>query len=75
MNKYYKRGLTSFLNKRVIAIPLVLLTLVIIYLLWNQIPSEMAPLEDRSSISINTRAAEGATYEYIRDYTEDTINW
>lgn len=71
MNKYYKRGLTSFLNKRVIAIPLVLLTLVIIYLLWNQIPSEMAPLEDRSSISINTRAAEGATYEYIRDYTED----
>lgn len=30
----------------------------------------MAPLEDRSSISINTRGAEGVTYEYIRDYTE-----
>ena len=35
------------------------------------IPAEMAPMEDRSQISINTRAAEGASYEYIRDYTED----
>ncbi len=32
---------------------------------------KMAPMEDRSQISINTRAAEGASYEYIRDYTED----
>lgn len=31
----------------------------------------MAPLEDRSQISINTREVEGVTYEYIRDYTED----
>ena len=31
----------------------------------------MAPLEDRSQISISTRGAEGVTYEYIRDYTED----
>ena len=31
----------------------------------------MAPLEDRSKITINTRGAEGASYEYIRDYTED----
>jgi len=31
----------------------------------------MAPLEDRSSISINTRGPEGVSYEYLRDYTED----
>ena len=31
----------------------------------------IAPLEDRSQISITTRGSEGATYEYIRDYTED----
>ena len=31
-------------------------------------------MEDRSQISINTRAAEGASYEYIRDYTEDINN-
>ena len=38
--------------------------------LWGSIPAEMAPLEDRSQITINTRGSEGATYEYLRDYTE-----
>ena len=30
----------------------------------------MAPLEDRSQITISTIGAEGVSYEYIRDYTE-----
>lgn len=71
MNKYYKKWLIGFLRIRVVSIPIILGTLFVIYLLWIAIPSEMAPLEDRSSISINTRGAEGITYEYIRDYTED----
>ncbi len=71
MNNLYSRSLRAFLKKRVIAIPIVLVTMVLIGVLWNQIPSEMAPLEDRSQITIATRAAEGASYEYIRDYTEE----
>lgn len=39
--------------------------------LWTTIPSEMAPLEDRSSITVRTTGPEGVTYEYMRDYTED----
>ena len=39
--------------------------------LWNAIPSEMAPLEDRSRITIRTTGPEGVTYEYMRDYAED----
>ena len=35
------------------------------------IPGEMAPLEDRSQITINTSAAEGATYEYMLAYVDD----
>jgi multidrug efflux pump len=42
-----------------------------IFYLWNAIPSEMAPLEDRSRITINTKGPEGVTYEYMRDYAED----
>ena len=71
MNSLYQKGLTVFLKRRVWAIPIVLLTIVVIVLLWSAIPSEMAPLEDRSQITINTRGSEGVTYEYIRDYTED----
>ncbi len=70
MNRYYKKGLEAFLRVRYIAIPFILITVVAIVFLWTNIPAEMAPLEDRSSISINTRGAEGVTYEYMRDYTE-----
>ncbi len=71
MNKIYYKALTAFLKKRVIAIPIVIGTLFLIVFLWKEIPAEMAPLEDRSTISINTRGPEGVTYEYMRDYTED----
>lgn len=71
INRVYERSLNAFLKKRVVAIPFTLVTLVVIGILWSTIPAEMAPLEDRSKINIITRAAEGASYEYIRDYTED----
>ena len=71
MNRVYSRSLNAFLRKRVIAIPFTIITLVLIGYLWGEIPAEMAPLEDRSQINIRTRAAEGSSYEYIRDYTEE----
>lgn len=71
INAIYTRGLDFCLNRRWLAIPFVILTFVLIGWLWSTIPAEMAPLEDRSQISINTRGSEGITYEYIRDYTED----
>lgn len=71
MNHLYSRSLAAFLNRRWIAVLITFIMIVIIGILWNVIPSEMAPLEDRSQITINTRGAEGVTYEYIRDYTED----
>ena len=71
MNRLYARSLQAFLRKRIIAIPFILITLALIGYLWNHIPAEMAPLEDRSQINIRTSAAEGASYEYIRDYTEE----
>ena len=71
MNRLYSRSLAAFLGKRWIALPFTFITICLIGILWNAVPAEMAPLEDRSQISINTRGAEGVTYEYIRDYTED----
>ena len=52
------------------ALPIVGVLLVLIVVLWRTIPSELAPLEDRSMISINTKAPEGSTFEFIRDYTD-----
>ena len=71
LNNVYARGLDFFLRNRWISLVIFVATFGIIGWLWNAIPSEMAPLEDRSQINISTRGAEGITYEYIRDYTED----
>lgn len=70
LNHIYSRGLNAFLRHRVIAIAAMAVALVASVWLWTSIPAEMAPLEDRSSITIRTTGPEGVTYEYMRDYTE-----
>lgn len=71
LNSGYGKLLNAFLKKRIWAWPISIITLILIMYLWNAIPSEMAPLEDRSRITVNTKGPEGVTYEYMRDYTED----
>lgn len=71
LNNIYGRSLRGVLNHRVWTLPIMVIMTISIFYLWNKIPSEMAPLEDRSQITIQTRGAEGVTYEYMRDYTED----
>ncbi|MBP1677970.1 MAG: multidrug efflux rane fusion protein [Bacteroidetes bacterium] len=68
MNSFYHRTLETFLKRKVLVFPVVGLTLVLIVVLWNLVPAEMAPLEDRSQVSIRTSAPEGATFEFVRDY-------
>jgi multidrug efflux pump len=70
MNRFYKNTLVSFLFKKWLVFPVVILSGILIVVLWNTIPDEMAPLEDRSQITIRSSAPEGATYEFIRDYTD-----
>ena len=71
MNHLYSTSLAAFLKRRWLAIVFTVIMTALIGILWSTIPAEMAPLEDRSKITISTRGAEGVTYEYIRDYTED----
>ena len=71
LNNWYFRSLERLMAHRWIMLPFVAVTLGLIVYLWNIIPAETAPLEDRSQINVRTSGAEGITYEYIRDYTED----
>ena len=70
LNNFYSNTLSKFLKVRWIATPITAVTMGLIVWLWTTIPAELAPLEDRSQITINTSGTEGATYEYMRDYTE-----
>ena len=71
LNNIYSKTLDAFMKVRWVAIPVSILMLVLIWFLWGEIPAEMAPMEDRSRITVNTRGAEGVSYEYMRDYTEE----
>jgi multidrug efflux pump len=71
LNNGYQKSLDSFLGKKMIAWGILAGAMVLIVFLWKNIPAEMAPLEDRSQVSINVTMAEGATYEYTLDYVED----
>lgn len=70
MNNLYERGLNGFLLKKWIAIPIVVILFAMIGYFWQKIPSELAPLEDRSMVSINLRGPEGTTFEFIRDFAD-----
>ena len=71
LNNVYAKLLDMFLRKRIAAIVIMVVALIACVLMWVNVPAEMAPLEDRSSITIRTMGPEGVTYEYMRDYTED----
>ncbi|TVQ88503.1 MAG: efflux RND transporter permease subunit [Bacteroidetes bacterium] len=68
MNQTYKNSLENFLSRRWLVFPVLLAAVGLIVLLYTNIPAEMAPLEDRSQITINAQTPEGATFEFTRDY-------
>jgi multidrug efflux pump len=71
LNSAYQRSLDKFLNKRWISVIIVAVSFGLIIFLWRIIPAEMAPLEDRSQVSINASAVQGATYDFMYNYLED----
>ena len=70
LNKYYSKSLEFILRNRWITIVTMVLALGAAAWMWSKTPSEMAPMEDRSQVTVRTQGPEGVTYEYMRDYTE-----
>lgn len=70
LNRYYSKSLDFILRNRWIALASMLLALGFAAWMWSKTPSEMAPMEDRSQVTVRTQGPEGVTYEFMRDYTE-----
>ncbi|NLM93398.1 MAG: efflux RND transporter permease subunit [Bacteroidales bacterium] len=73
LNEIYRNGLDRFLKRRWLAVVILGLAGLLVFVLFRTIPAEMAPMEDRSQITINGRGPEGATYEFMRDYIEEVV--
>lgn len=70
LNNFYRRTLAVFLRRRWVALVMIVATSAGIWFLYRGISSELAPLEDRSQISISFTAQEGATYDYVVETVE-----
>jgi multidrug efflux pump len=75
MTEGYRRSLERFLAKRWIAIPILVVSLSLIWFLGSSLPSELAPLEDRSLMRMSITAPEGASYEYTSNYIDNFIQF
>lgn len=70
MENGYQRSLAAFMRVRWIAWVAVLACFGIIYWIGKDLPSELAPLEDRSQFRISISAPEGTSYDYMDKYID-----
>jgi len=75
MENGYKRMLTAFLRVRWMAWVIVVACLGGIYLVGSNLQSELAPLEDRSSVRFQMSGPEGASYSYMVDVGNKLIDY
>lgn len=69
----YNRSLTSFMNNRWIALVIMFISIGLIVFVGKSIPSELAPLEDKSRLQIISTAPEGTSYEMMEKYISEII--
>jgi hydrophobe/amphiphile efflux-1 (HAE1) family protein len=69
----YNRSLTNFINRRWIAIVIMAVSILIIVVLIKFIPSELAPLEDKGRLQVQSTAPEGVSFELMDRYISDAV--
>ncbi|HMM11529.1 MAG TPA: efflux RND transporter permease subunit [Bacteroidales bacterium] len=69
----YSNSLAIFLRRPWMAFIILLAAASLIITIGRQLPSELAPMEDRSGMVAIATAPEGATFEYMEAYVQDLI--
>jgi hydrophobe/amphiphile efflux-1 (HAE1) family protein len=75
MENGYKRLLAAFLRIRWVAWVIVAACLAAIYFIGAHMQSELAPMEDRSSIRFQMTGPEGASYGYMYETGDKLLNY
>ena len=66
LNNGYESLLTAFMKKRWMAWIFLVIAGGLIYVVGKSLPSELAPLEDRSNLSLIAVAPEGVSFDYMK---------
>lgn len=71
MTNGYKKILSGFMKARLVAIPIILICVGMIWLFFKLLPSELAPLEDRSNFRLSLTAPEGTSFEAMDTFVDE----
>ncbi|MBB5438706.1 multidrug efflux pump [Pedobacter sp. AK017] len=77
LNDGYAEKLNKFLDRKWLAIPIIVACVGIIVLFWKILPKETAPYDDRSAINMNLTTPEGSSFAYTDRFmmkVQDMIN-
>jgi HAE1 family hydrophobic/amphiphilic exporter-1/multidrug efflux pump len=75
MENGYKRWLQGFMKIRWVAWLIIGVCGVLIWLAFGNLKSEIAPLEDKSSIRFTVTGAEGTSFNYMQRVTDGIANY
>ncbi len=70
MENIYQKSLQAFMKVRWVAFILIAACFAIIFIIGKAIPSELAPMEDRSQFRLSLTAPEGTSYDYMDRYVD-----
>ena len=73
LDRNYAQMLGRVLRKPWIAVPVILLALGLAVVSYLSLESELAPLEDRSGLTINLTGPEGATFLYMDERVQKVV--
>ncbi|EEI94074.1 RND transporter, HAE1 family [Sphingobacterium spiritivorum ATCC 33300] len=71
MNNGYAHLLKAFMRARWLAWIFLIVTTGLIYFVGKKLPSELAPIEDRSNMSLIAIAPEGVSFDYMKKHMID----
>ena len=75
LNNGYEKTLRGFFKYRWLGFVLLLLSFGVAYILAPKLPSELAPLEDRSMVGLAVIAPEGTSYESMEETMKAISNY
>ena len=70
LDRAYRNALQAFLQQRWLAWLILLFCAALILFTGKMLPSELAPLEDRSLFRVQVSAPEGTSYDYFESYMD-----
>jgi len=75
LNSSYQNLLTRFMQRRWLAVVILVASFGVIYIMGGWLQSELAPLDDRSFLRMSITAPEGSSYEYTDAYMNRMVNF